>query len=43
MPPEASEIPYDLLGGEAAVTRLVARFYQLMASDEPALARLHRA
>jgi hemoglobin len=33
--------PFTLLGGEAPVRRIVARFYELMASDEPALARLH--
>jgi hemoglobin len=34
--------PYAEFGGEPAVTRLVARFYALMAEREPALARLHR-
>jgi hemoglobin len=33
--------PFDLLGGEPAVRRLVDRFYAIMARDEPALARLH--
>lgn len=33
--------PFDLLGGEAVVRRLAARFYERMASDEPALAALH--
>ena len=36
------ENPYVQFGGEPAVTRLVARFYALMAEREPALARLHR-
>ena len=33
--------PFDLLGGEPVVRRLVDRFYAAMARDEPALARLH--
>lgn len=33
--------PYDLLGGEPVVRRLVERFYAVMARDEPALALLH--
>ena len=33
---------YELMGGESAVTALVQRFYDHMASQEPALARLHR-
>ena len=40
--PEATPPPpYDLLGGEARVKRLVERFYDAMGRDEPALARLH--
>jgi len=35
------QTPYELLGGEAAVRRLVAHFYDAMDRDEPALARLH--
>ncbi|WP_437498639.1 group II truncated hemoglobin [Sorangium sp. So ce1099] len=38
---DPSETPFALLGGEPAVRRLVERFYDLMARDEPALARLH--
>jgi hemoglobin len=38
---DASRTPYDLLGGEPVVRRLVDRFYTAMARDEPALARLH--
>lgn len=38
---ESAETPFDLLGGEPAVRKLVARFYEVMARDEPALARLH--
>ena len=38
---DTPETPFDLLGGEPAVRRLVERFYDLMARDEPALARLH--
>ncbi len=38
---ETPETPFELLGGEAAVRRLVERFYEIMARDEPALARLH--
>jgi hemoglobin len=35
------DIPFDLLGGEPAVRRIVDRFYEIMARDEPRLARLH--
>jgi hemoglobin len=38
---DAAPTPYDLLGGEPVVRRLVERFYAAMARDEPALARLH--
>ncbi|MFO0761476.1 MAG: group II truncated hemoglobin [Byssovorax sp.] len=41
MSDDASPTPFDLLGGEPAVRRLVERFYAIMARDEPALARLH--
>src|SRR5262249_40380294 len=34
--------PYDLIGGEAAVRRLVERFYDEISASSPALARLHR-
>lgn len=39
---EKLPIPYDILGGEPAVRRLVEHFYDAMDRDEPALARLHR-
>jgi len=38
---ETSGTPFSMLGGEPAVRRLVERFYEIMARDEPALARLH--
>ena len=34
-------IPYEALGGEAAVRAITRDFYAIMARDEPALARLH--
>jgi hemoglobin len=34
--------PFALLGGREAVTRLAARFYEVMERDEPALSALHR-
>jgi len=34
--------PYELMGGEPAITVLVKRFYEHMAVHEPALAKLHR-
>jgi hemoglobin len=36
-----SPTPFDLLGGEPAVRRLVSSFYAAMARDEPAVALLH--
>lgn len=39
---EKLPIPYDILGGEPAVRRLVEHFYDAMDRDEPALAALHR-
>jgi hemoglobin len=39
---EGEDTPFSRFGGEPSVTRLVARFYALMAEREPALARLHR-
>jgi hemoglobin len=33
--------PFDHIGGEAVVRRLVTRFYDHMDADEPALAQLH--
>jgi hemoglobin len=39
--PTPSDIPFDRLGGEAAVRALVEHFYDAMADLEPALARLH--
>jgi hemoglobin len=38
---ETIEIPFQLLGGEAVVRSIVRDFYDIMARDEPALARLH--
>ncbi len=38
---DATRTPYDLLGGEPVVRRIVDRFYAAMARDEPVLARLH--
>lgn len=38
---ETPETPFALLGGDIPVRRLVDRFYEIMARDEPALARLH--
>lgn len=38
---DSSDTPYALLGGEPRVRSLVQRFYEIMARDEPALARLH--
>src|SRR5262245_3787855 len=40
--PPPVDSPFAQLGGEPAVSRLVARFYEIMAEREPALARLHR-
>lgn len=44
-PPDPAEspndTPYARLGGEAAVRRLVERFYDLMDANEPELAKLH--
>lgn len=37
----SSATPYDRIGGEAVVRRLVERFYDAMGRDEPRLARLH--
>lgn len=36
-----AQTPFEQLGGEARVRELVTRFYEIMARDEPALARLH--
>ncbi|MDQ3339904.1 MAG: group II truncated hemoglobin [Myxococcota bacterium] len=38
---DASQTPYELVGGSAAVKTLVERFYDIMSDSEPALARLH--
>jgi hemoglobin len=35
------QTPFELLGGEPSVRRLVESFYDVMDRDEPALARLH--
>jgi hemoglobin len=37
----AASTPFDQLGGEARVRVIVERFYEIMARDEPTLARLH--
>ena len=39
---EVEVTPYELLGGEQTVRRLVERFYDAMGRHEPELARLHR-
>jgi hemoglobin len=36
------ESPFDRIGGRAVVERLAARFYEVMETDEPALAGVHR-
>jgi hemoglobin len=38
---QPEKTPFELLGGEPVVRRIVDRFYEIMARDEPALARLH--
>ena len=38
---DPEKTPYELLGGEAVVRRLVEHFYDIMGRSEPALARLH--
>jgi hemoglobin len=35
------QIPYEMVGGEDVVRAIVRDFYDVMARDEPALARLH--
>lgn len=35
------QTPFDMVGGADRVRSLVARFYEIMAREEPALARLH--
>jgi len=37
----AGDSPFDHVGGEDVVRRVVTRFYDHMDADEPALARLH--
>lgn len=37
-----AETPFDLLGGREVVLRMSERFYDVMDTEEPALARLHR-
>ncbi len=39
---ELGKTPYELLGGEAVVRRLVEHFYDAMGRSEPELTRLHR-
>ena len=39
--PSQDDSPYTRLGGEEGVRKLVARFYDVMDAEEPALARLH--
>lgn len=36
-----TEIPFELMGGEAPVLALAERFYDHMEASEPALAKLH--
>ena len=38
---QLEKTPFELLGGEPVVRRIVDHFYEIMARDEPALARLH--
>ena len=38
---ESDVSPYEAMGGEACVRRVVTRFYDHMDEHEPALARLH--
>lgn len=40
--PTPEQTPYDLIGGEPAVRKLVEHFYDAMERTEPALTRLHR-
>jgi len=42
VPPESLESPYDVLGGRDVVLALAERFYDVMETEEPALAALHR-
>jgi hemoglobin len=39
--PVPQALPYELLGGDAAVKALTERFYDAMDEHEPALAQLH--
>lgn len=39
---ELGKTPYERLGGEAVVRRLVEHFYDAMGRSEPELTRLHR-
>ncbi|HSQ65319.1 MAG TPA: group II truncated hemoglobin [Polyangiaceae bacterium] len=39
--PSQDDSPYTRLGGDEGVRKLVARFYDVMDAQEPALARLH--
>jgi hemoglobin len=39
--PAPGDMPFDRVGGEEAVKRLAARFYDHMDAEEPELARLH--
>lgn len=39
---DLGKTPYELLGGETVVRRLVEHFYDAMGRSEPALALLHR-
>jgi hemoglobin len=39
--PAPGDMPFDRVGGEDAVRRLAARFYDHMDAEEPELARLH--
>ncbi len=39
--PSPTDMPFDRLGGEEVVRKLVARFYDHMDEGEPELARLH--
>jgi hemoglobin len=40
--PSVEHSPFELMGGEQVVRRVVEHFYECMSIDEPALAKLHQ-